>query len=220
MTRFFYLFLFCSILTVTGCNKKDIKAGGETGMLKWTLSKDGIFTVDGIGEMPDYWVTPTENLPVWNILRNDIVKVIIGNDVSKIGDYAFFRCSKMTSVTIGQSVISIGHDAFAGCSRLTSVIIPNSVTDIGYGAFYGCSDMKSVTIGKSVINIGDYTFSSCSNLAEIINQQEIPCMLPISAIEEVNTKTCILYVPAGSIENYRASRQWRVFENIKAISIN
>ena len=181
------------MLTVAGCNKKDIKAGGEAGVLTWTLSKDGIFTIDGIGEMPDYWVKPTENLPVWYILRNDIVKLIIGNDVSKIGDYAFYRCSKLTSVTIGHSVTSIGHYVFSGCSRLTSVIIPNSVTDIGDGAFAGCSDMKSVTIGKSVESIGDYTFYDCGNLTEIINQRETPCTLSQSAIEEVDTKTCILY---------------------------
>ena len=36
------------------------------------------------------------------------------------------------------SVTSIGESAFYKCSRLTSVTIPNSVTSIGDYAFYDC----------------------------------------------------------------------------------
>ena len=58
--------------------------------------------------------------------------------VTSIGEWAFSRCSGLTSVTIGNSVRRIGEDAFRGCTGLTSVTIPNSVTSIGNSAFNDC----------------------------------------------------------------------------------
>ena len=62
-------------------------------------------------------------------------------NVTSIGDYAFYKCSSLTSVTIPESVTSIGYYAFQYCSSLTSVTIPNSVTSIGNWAFYYCSSL-------------------------------------------------------------------------------
>ena len=66
--------------------------------------------------------------------------------VTSIGDYAFYKCTGLTSVTIPNSVTSIGKEAFYGCSGLTSVTIGNSVTSIGIDAFNGCSGLTKVNI--------------------------------------------------------------------------
>ncbi len=51
-------------------------------------------------------------------------KVVIGESVTSIGDYAFSYCSGLTTITIPEGVTSIGDYAFAGCSSLTSITIP------------------------------------------------------------------------------------------------
>ena len=87
--------------------------------------------------------------------------------VTSIGNYAFYYCSKLTSVTIPNSVTSIELGTFSGCSGLTSINIPNSVTSIGSGAFYDCSSLTSVTIPNSVTSIRNSAFFGCSSLTSI-----------------------------------------------------
>ena len=96
-----------------------------------------------------------------------LTSVTIPNSVTSIGSSAFMYCSGLTSVTIPNSVTSIGNLAFYNCSGLTSVTIPNSVTSISTSAFYGCSGLTSVTIPNSVTNIGGNAFSGCSGLTSI-----------------------------------------------------
>ncbi len=84
-----------------------------------------------------------------------------------IADYAFSRCSSLTSITIPDSVTSIGGLAFWGCSSLTSITIPNSVTSIGNYAFEYCSSLTSITIPDSVTSIGNFVFYNCSSLTSI-----------------------------------------------------
>jgi hypothetical protein len=74
----------------------------------------------------------------------------IGNNVTRIPDYAFWGCSNLTSVTIGNKVTSIGDEAFANCTGLTSVIMPSSVTDVSNSAFWGCTGLTSATIPEII----------------------------------------------------------------------
>ena len=61
--------------------------------------------------------------------------------MQSIGDSAFYKCSRLTSVIIPEGVTSIGDWAFRDCSGLTSVTIPDSVTSIGYCAFDECDNL-------------------------------------------------------------------------------
>ena len=113
--------------------------------------------------------TYTSSSNIKNIFGSQVTQyiIIIGDDVTSIGNSAFAYCSGLTSVTIPNSVTSIGNNAFYGCSSLTSVEIPNSVTSIGERAFSGCTGLTSITIGNSVTSIVDYAFDGCTGLTSV-----------------------------------------------------
>ncbi len=71
-----------------------------------------------------------------------------GKPVTKIGDYAFEKCTNVTEVVIPEGIVSIGKCCFSG-SGVTHLEIPDSVTNIAYNALV---PMKSVTYrGKTYI---------------------------------------------------------------------
>ena len=59
----------------------------------------------------------------------------ISYPVTAIGAFAFYDCTRLTSVVIPNSVTGIGESAFDRCGSLTSIVIPDSVTYIGSRAF-------------------------------------------------------------------------------------
>ena len=98
---------------------------------------------------------------------SDIKELVIPDNVTAIGNYAFFNCGGLTDITIPNSVTSIGEMAFSGCYSLSSIIIPNSVTTIGSEVFVGCP-LKSLTIPESVTSIGNWQLWNCPYITDVI----------------------------------------------------
>ena len=63
---------------------------------------------------------------------------------ANVGDW-FRGFSSLKKVVLGESVTSIGDYAFSGCSGLKSITIPDGVTYIGGEAFSGCSSLTPST---------------------------------------------------------------------------
>ena len=105
------------------------------------------------------------------------------------------------------------------------------VSAIDEGACENNINMTSVTIPSTITSIGGSAFAGCYNLKYITVYNETPIDLPMSAatrgaltrsgscsvFEGVNKNTCVLYVPAGSVDAYKAKPGWNEFKNILAI---
>ena len=149
---------------------------------------------------------------------SSLTSITIPNSVTSIGSWAFEGCSSLTSITIPNSVTSIEESAFSGCSGLTSITIPNSVEYIGSYAFYYCSKLTSITIGNSVKSIGGWAFDGV-DLTTVVSLIENPFVIEgksssYRAFSENTFDNATLYVPVGTIDNYKATDGWKDFAYI------
>ncbi len=106
--------------------------------------------------------------------------VVIPEGTEKIGDYAFYNRSGLTSIVIPSSVTSIGEHVLSGCSGLESITIPfvgkradgTGATNFGYifGDLYN-NDYVPESLKEVIItggaSIAEQAFSGCSGLTSV-----------------------------------------------------
>ena len=105
------------------------------------------------------------------------------------------------------TVTEIVEGAFENNNLLTDIIIPATITSIKDRAFKGCSNLKTIT----VYIVTPITLQVASTRAMMTRADGA------SIFEGVDKETCILYVPEGSVELYKAANVWKDFVNILAI---
>ena len=142
-----------------------------------------------------------------------LTSLTLPSSVTKIGCYALFNCIGLTSLTLPSSVTEIGEHAFLNCRGLTNFTIPSGVTKIGGAAFFSCYGLISLTIPSSVTAIGSGAFNGCSGLTSIYVYPENLPELGIEIFTGCDAKNCTVYVPKGTYDAYKSS-EFGYFEKI------
>ena len=104
--------------------------------------------------------------------REDIERVVVGEGVKELGEYAFHTIDLLTILVLPEGLERIGNYAFRNDKALQDVTIPATVRSIDTSAFEYCSGLTSVTIGDDVRKsnleeIASDAFYGCLNLKEI-----------------------------------------------------
>ena len=138
--------------------------GAEDNNLTWTLDSDGTLTISGTGAMKEY---EDYTKRPWVAHKNEIKKVVIGENVTTIGKHAFEDCSQLSTVELPQNgnLKKIGFNAFGYLTSesapiITEIKIPNSVEEIAPSAFDHCTKLATVTFapGSKLKTIGRNAF--------------------------------------------------------------
>ena len=140
----------------------------EDYKLKITKSDSSGFT----GIMDDY---KEDNPSPWNAYADDITMVEITGYTVRIGDYAFYKLTDLTTLKVTDNTTppdleQIGDHAFDECKKLDTIKFGDTVknigdfsklTSIGDYAFNKCKFTGNLTIPNNVETIGDYAFNGC-----------------------------------------------------------
>jgi len=92
-----------------------------------------------------------------------------------------------------------------------------NVTSIGNKAFIRCADLTSIAIPNSVVNIGDEAFVGCNSLVSITDLATEPQTINANVFTDIDLSACTLYVPAESLETFKAADVWKDFGSILPI---
>ncbi len=105
--------------------------------------------------------------------NSTLTNVTLPDTLTKIGDYAFYGCSSLTSIDLSgcTSLQSIGIYALYSCSSLTEINLSGctSLQSIGVYALYSCSSLTEINLSDctNLESIGVAAFFSCKNLTNI-----------------------------------------------------
>lgn len=138
---------------------------------------------------------------------NRFRKIIIGDNICKIGDCFFKDFSLLESVIIPDSVTEIGSEAFYGCTSLTSITIPNSVSWIGYQAFSCCASLKTF-YGK---------FASADNRCLIVDG-ELHSFAP-AGLDEYSIPDCVTEITGGAFHECSSLKSVTIGNGVTSIGV-
>ena len=160
-----------------------------------------------------------------------LTSVTIGNGVTSIGVGAFNDCDAITSVNISNLSAWCKID-FASVSAnpmdnnkaglylngelVTDLTIPSDITALKPFVFKGCNSITRVTIPNYITSIGKSAFKSCKVLKEVYCKPTTPPTADLggnSSWDAFNNNASgrKIYVPAASVDAYKAADGWRDF---------
>ena len=154
----------------------------------------------------------TESSRRW-LANAQFEKVTIGDNITRIGSYAFYYASSLPAdFVIPNSVSFIGKGAFKYCRNMKSVTLPKNLTEISASAFKDCEKLTTLTIPDGVKSIGKEAFSECASLKEVYSKPITP---PTGGIDMFFNcaSECKIYVPQGSVAAYKAKSYWSDYAN-------
>lgn len=159
---------------------------------------EGIFLY---GEIPSNVFTNAVNLK----------EIILPDGLKIIGMSSFKGCKNLNKVQIPNSVEEINSKAFYDCLRMEDIQIndDSNLSSIGNQAFTTGSLLKDLTIPMTVMAISSEAFLGCS-----VSRLHLKWQEPLAVRIVPKTEECALFVPKGTANLYRNTRNWSNFKEI------
>ena len=93
-----------------------------------------------------------------------------------------------------------------------------TVTALGLKAFELSSAMTQLTLPGTITSVDDEVLNRCTSLTEVYcYAEEVPAATE-RAFQGASVSQAVLYVPAASVEAYRAASPWNTFADIRPIT--
>ncbi len=165
---------------------------GDDSPFSWTLSPEGVLTIEGKGMMPEEYKMGTAP---WKTERDKIRKIVIQEGITSITDYFNSSSDGFTNLEeliLPEGLLSIGTDAFINAQKLTSVQLPSTLAKMDY-AFWGCKNLKSLHLPKSLEEYQDRV----PGLAELSIDEDNPWLTVEDNLLYTKDRKQLVFVPEG-----------------------
>lgn len=173
-----------------------------------------------------------------------ITSIQLPASVEELGDESFSRAESLVSINL-ENIKEVGSNTFDGCSAfngqngvlslpqiqnigryafsslpIVKVETGDALETIGESAFWMCENLTEASLGKNLKEIGNNAFHAADNLSKVYCYAEVPPVIvnDYNAINYIFEEEGTLYVPAGSIDAYKAANLWERIAHIEAIS--
>ncbi len=141
--------------------------------------------------------------------------ILLPASLTTLGSAAFSECESLRSVSWGINIEETEPAVFAGCKSLERFEFPDgSRISFLEGQFFRyCTALKTVILTASFSVIDNSAFMGCTALENIVCKRTTPPKIfddleNVFEFGEQQKNTCVLTVPAGCAEAYRADRMW------------
>ncbi len=148
----------------------------------YSIYSDGTLEITGSGEMNSYISVRAP----WFESRDDITKIVIGDNITKLGEWAFLMCNQVKELTIPITLNSVGsdmHPAFAVCCHIEKINF--TIGNGGYGYNYAAYDgsgswyqntpwhqsrdtLKEINLADGIRGVGSDAFRELSNVTSLV----------------------------------------------------
>ena len=145
---------------------------------------------------------------------HSLKSIQFSNNLAKIGEDAFWGCSKLTSINLPNGLQTIGNDSFRNCSGLTTVVLPDSVKSIGDQCFYDCKKITTFTFGTGFTGVTSFgqslqgTDALTKVTCKAITPPKIDSFMFCGSIAQECYDRIRIYVPRNSVSAYEAAPGW------------
>lgn len=142
------------------------------------------FMESGIGALAEDGVIYAGNWVV-GFLETLNGDVQIKDGTVGIANYAFHKCTGMTSIQLPSSIKTVGRAAFYDCTGLTSVQLPDMLEVIEDYTFYRCTSLNLFNLPPLLKKIGRSAFYKCASA---------------SSVRERDTDNDVFMIPSSVVE--------------------
>ena len=137
--------------------------------------------------LPNLLTDQSDAIEQYAFSQNNYLENFFIPTIKYVMQHSFDQCYRLQKVVISEGIEIIATQAFYNDYSLTNVTIPSTVTSISQGAFQACLGMKEYHFK----NTTPPNLSSTTSLT-------VP-------------EDCIIYVPQGCAETYKAATNWATY---------
>lgn len=198
----------------------DYEFGDET---PWEDYKSTITTVeigDGIDYIGEYAFAGCHNLVNINVDSDNTylysVDGVVYRHHNRGNMLVCFPVGRKGSYEVTAEAFALDYGAFMAC-ELTEIILTDATYEMGELCFAHSENLQKVTFPSTFSTCDGDCFYECNNVKEIVSLTTTPTNAGRNFPASVKT-TCVVYVPEGCLEAYKASDYWKDYTDIREIT--